>query len=144
MYRLPGKDQQWHWTKENDKAFWMVENIITSDEVLTHYDPLLPLCLATLPSLNGLEECLRHIMPDERRTNRLYIRPTLLLSESQTSHKKRRKLWILFVEESDLPLMFIKDRFVFSQLVSLLSLCVAQKRGSQSQPQLGCKDAPFP
>lgn len=73
-----------------------------------------------------------------------YIRLTLPLRESKTSQIKRRKLWILFVEESNLPLMFIKDRFVFSQLVSLLSLCVAQKRGSQSQPQLGCKDAPFP
>lgn len=73
-----------------------------------------------------------------------YIRLTLPLRESKTFHKKRRKLWILFVEESDLPLMFIKDRFVFSQFVSLLSLCVAPKRGSQSQPQLGCKGAPFP
>lgn len=142
LYRLPGKDQQWHWTKENDKAFWMVENIITSDEVLTHYDPLLPLCFATLPSLNGLEAILRHIR--EENKSLIYIRLTLPLRESKTFHKKRRKLWILFVEESDLPLMFIKDRFVFSQFVSLLSLCVAPKRGSQSQPQLGCKGAPFP
>lgn len=73
-----------------------------------------------------------------------YIRLTLPLRESKTSHKKRRKLWILFVEENDLPLMFMKDSFVFSQLVSHLSLCVAHKRGSQTQQQLGCKGAPFP
>lgn len=128
LYRLPGKDQQWHWTKDNDKAFWMVDNIITLDEVLTHYDPHLPLCLATLPSLNGLEECLRHIMPDERRTNRLYIRPTLLLSESQTSHKKRRKLWIVFVKESDCSLMFIKKICLFTTREPLIAMC-GPKRG---------------
>lgn len=89
LYRLPGKDQQWHWTKENDKAFWMVENIITSDEVLTHYDPLLPLCFATLPSLNGLEAILRHIRPDERRTNRLYTSGSLCLSEKVKLFTKR-------------------------------------------------------
>lgn len=72
-----------------------------------------------------------------------YIRLTLPLRKSKTSNKKRRKLWILYLEESDCSLMFIK-RFVFSQLVSLSSLCVAHIRGSQAQQQLGCKGAHFP
>lgn len=59
------------WTKNSDKAFRMVKNNITSDEVLTHYDPDLPLCFATSHSLNGLEAILRHIRPDDRRTSRL-------------------------------------------------------------------------
>lgn len=59
----------------------MVETIITSDEVLTHYDPHLPLCFAILTSLNGLEAILRHIKPDERRTNRLSTSGSLCPSE---------------------------------------------------------------
>lgn len=77
------------WTENSDNAFRMVKNNITSHQELTHYDPLLPLCFATLPSLNGLEAILRHIRPDERRTNRLNTSGSLCPSEKVKLFTKR-------------------------------------------------------
>lgn len=59
--------------KENDKVFWMVENIIILDEVFIYYDLFLLFCFVILFFFNGLEVILCYIRFDERRINCLYI-----------------------------------------------------------------------
>lgn len=62
LYILLEKDHQWHLTNDCDEAFRTVKKLITSDEVRTHYDQHLLLCLATDASPYGLAAVLSHIM----------------------------------------------------------------------------------
>ncbi|XP_060782844.1 uncharacterized protein K02A2.6 [Neoarius graeffei] len=54
----------WKWTKSCDMAFKSVKELITSDRVLTHYNPDLPLRLACDASPYGIGAVLSHKMPD--------------------------------------------------------------------------------
>ncbi|PFX12679.1 Uncharacterized protein K02A2.6 [Stylophora pistillata] len=49
LTQLLGKDHQWKWTEQCEAAFHKVKEIITSEQVLTHYDPGLPLRLVMHP-----------------------------------------------------------------------------------------------
>jgi hypothetical protein len=40
------KDRKWVWNERCNRAFLKVKDMITSDVVLTHYDPNLPVRLA--------------------------------------------------------------------------------------------------
>ncbi|CAC5415745.1 unnamed protein product [Mytilus coruscus] len=48
------KDATWKWTKECQEAFDKVKNLITSDMILTHFNPELPVTLACDASPYGL------------------------------------------------------------------------------------------
>lgn len=109
-------------------AFWMVETIITSDEVLTHYDLDLPLCFPTLPSLNGLEECLRHIMPDERRTNRLNTSGSLCPSEKVKLLTKREGSSGYYLLRKAIALFIYKKIRLFTTREPLIAMCGPHKR----------------
>ena len=55
---------QWKWTEQCDKAFHDVKEMITSEQVLTNYDPSLPLTLACDASPVGIGTVLSHVMND--------------------------------------------------------------------------------
>ncbi|PFX11611.1 Transposon Tf2-11 polyprotein [Stylophora pistillata] len=46
LTQLLGKDHQWKWTEQCEAAFHKAKEMIISEQVLTHYDPSLPLRLA--------------------------------------------------------------------------------------------------
>ena len=64
LYVLLENDRKWSWSRECQESFAEVKKLITSEEVLTHYDPDLPLYLATDASPYGLGAVLSHVMPD--------------------------------------------------------------------------------
>ena len=46
-------DKKWEWTQDCSKAFTLAKEQLSSAEVLTHYDPKMPLNLATDASTYG-------------------------------------------------------------------------------------------
>jgi hypothetical protein len=46
LNELLEKDRKWVWNERCNRAFLKVKDMITSDVVLTHYDPNLPVRLA--------------------------------------------------------------------------------------------------
>ncbi|KAL5018941.1 hypothetical protein ScPMuIL_004663 [Solemya velum] len=77
-YQLLEKGRVWNWTAECAAAFENIKKLITSDEVLTHYDPALPLRLATDASPYGLGAVLSHAMPDGNERPVAYASRSLL------------------------------------------------------------------
>ena len=69
LNELLEKDRKLVWNERCNRAFLKVKDMITSDIVLTHYDPNLPVRLACDASPNGLGSVLSHVMTDgtERR-----------------------------------------------------------------------------
>ena len=53
----------WQWSNEEEKAFQKSKDLLTSDQVLTHYDPTLPLTLACDASAYGIGIVLTPRMP---------------------------------------------------------------------------------
>ena len=56
--------KKWKWSKDCERAFKTAKQLITSEEVLTHFDPSLPLRLACDASPYGICAVLSHRMPD--------------------------------------------------------------------------------
>ncbi len=61
---LPQQDTKWKWTKDCAQAFTAAKQLIIPDEVLTHYNPCPPLCLACDASPYGIGAVLSHEMTD--------------------------------------------------------------------------------
>lgn len=64
LNQLLGRESKWNWSKDCEKAFLKAKEMITSDQVLTHYDPNLPLRLACDASPVGIGAVLSHVFKD--------------------------------------------------------------------------------
>ena len=62
LYQLLKQNAKFIWTETAQKAFQNVKEMITSDIVLTHYDPDLPVKLACDSSSYGLGAVTSHVM----------------------------------------------------------------------------------
>ena len=56
--------KKWNWSVECAQAFQEAKSQITSAQILTHYDPTLPIKLASDASAYGLGAVISHVMPD--------------------------------------------------------------------------------
>lgn len=73
---------KWHWTEKCEKVFTETKRLITSDELLTHYDPSQPIRLACDASPCGIGAVLSHTMVDGTE------HPIAFASRSLTSAKR--------------------------------------------------------
>ena len=64
LNQLLENNHQGKWTEQCETAFYNVKEMITSEQVLTHYDPSLPLRLACDASPVGIGAGLSHMMND--------------------------------------------------------------------------------
>ena len=87
-------DKKWEWTQDCSKAFSLAKEQLSSAEVLTHYDPKLPLNLATDASAYGIGAVVSHVFPDG--SERPMPSPHLhCLQVNGTMPKLRRRLSLL-------------------------------------------------
>ena len=82
LNRLLEKECKWVWSKACEMAFRKSKELMTSDMVLTHYNPDLPLRVACDASPYGLGAVLSHDMPDGTE------RPIAFASRSLTKAEK--------------------------------------------------------
>ena len=64
FYHLLKKEVKWQWSKAEQEAFKEVKSLLSSDSVLVHYNPDLPLGLSTDASIVGIGAVLFHRYPD--------------------------------------------------------------------------------
>ena len=64
LERLLKKDEKFCWTSECQKAFEKIKEVMSSDWILTHFDPSLPIIVAADASQYGIGGCLTHRMRD--------------------------------------------------------------------------------
>lgn len=58
------KEKKWQWTSACESAFQKAEALLVSQDVLTHYNPELPLRLACDASPYWVGAVLSHVMPN--------------------------------------------------------------------------------
>ncbi|KAK2578442.1 hypothetical protein KPH14_001059 [Odynerus spinipes] len=84
LNKLLHKDFKFIWSRECELAFKNAKRAFQSDEVLAHYDPKLPLILATDASSYGVGAVLSHVYPDGSEKAIQYASSTL--SETQKKY----------------------------------------------------------
>lgn len=64
LNELLQQGKKWHWSSSCEHAFNKVKELMTSEQVLCHYDPDLPLRVASDASPYGLGAVISHVFPD--------------------------------------------------------------------------------
>ena len=83
LHQLLEQNSVWRWTEQCEQAFTEAKRMITSEQVLTHYDPVLPVRLACDASPTVIGAVLSHVMPDGRE------RPVAFASRSLTKTERK-------------------------------------------------------
>ena len=91
LHRLLQKDVKWSWGAAEEASFRLVKEMLLQDRVLMHYDPDLPLVLATGSSPYGLGVGFSHYTPEG--VERL-MRPGLCPRQRINIHKSRKKHYL--------------------------------------------------
>ena len=83
LYALLRRDTPWSWSKKREEAFQAAKKLLTSADVLVHFDPDLPLLLACDASSYGIGAVLSHRMQDGSE------RPIAFVSRSLTEVERK-------------------------------------------------------
>jgi len=96
LYRLLQKDVKWSWSDDCEQAFLRVKQLVSSDQVLTHYDPTLPMRVATDASPYGIGAVLSHVLPNGDERPVVFASRSLQASEKNYSQIDKEALAIVF------------------------------------------------
>lgn len=90
------KEVKWCWNKECQTSFEKLKDILSSETVLAHFDPSVPIKLTTDASSHGNSAILSHISPDESSGPIAYASKTFSPSERSYSQIEEEALSIIF------------------------------------------------
>ena len=96
LYRLLRRNVKWKWTSKKELAFASSKRLLTSSEVLTHFDPNLPVVLSCDASAYSIGAVLAHRLPDGSERPVGYVSRTLAPSEAKYSQIEKEGLACIF------------------------------------------------
>ena len=97
LNQLLENNHQWKWTEQCETAFHNVKEMITSEQVLTHYDPSLPLRpLVCDASPVGIGAVLSHVMNDGTERTIAFASRTLTKTEQGYAQIDKEALAIVW------------------------------------------------
>uniref|UniRef100_A0A3B1K3V1 Reverse transcriptase/retrotransposon-derived protein RNase H-like domain-containing protein n=1 Tax=Astyanax mexicanus TaxID=7994 RepID=A0A3B1K3V1_ASTMX len=96
LNELLNKERKWQWTSVCALAFQKAKALLVTQEVLTHYNPELPLRLACDASPYGVGAVLSHVLPGGEEKPIAYASRTLSKAEQNYAQIEREALAIVF------------------------------------------------
>ncbi|XP_029696863.1 uncharacterized protein K02A2.6-like [Takifugu rubripes] len=96
LHELLCKDKMWKWTENCQAAFQEAKDVLTTLQVLTHFNPSLALQLACDASPYGVGAVLSHVMPNGEEKPIAFVSRTLNKAESNYAQLEREALSIVF------------------------------------------------
>ncbi|KAL8581042.1 hypothetical protein ACOMHN_012693 [Nucella lapillus] len=96
LYRLTKKAIPWKWGDEEQSAFEQLKNVLSSDQVLVHFDPNKTLGLACDASNIGIGAVLFHRYPDGSERPISNVSKTLTAAQRNYSQIHKEALAIIF------------------------------------------------
>ncbi|CAH8597340.1 unnamed protein product [Dicrocoelium dendriticum] len=96
LNRLLQKDVPWHWSPACEKVFVRLKAMLSSDLLLTHYDPALPILVAADASAYGIGAVLSHRFPDGSEKAVMHVSRTLTPAEKNYGQIEKEALAIVF------------------------------------------------
>ena len=96
LNQLLEKDHTWEWSRECEDAFKEAKRLVTSEQVLAHYDPDLPVRVACDASPYGLGAVLSHVMSDGSEKPVAFASRTLNRAERNYSQIDKEALALVW------------------------------------------------
>nr|XP_033477362.1 uncharacterized protein K02A2.6 [Epinephelus lanceolatus] len=96
LHELLRQDKTWKWTANCQDAFQKAKSVLTTSEVLTHFNPSLPLQLACDASPYGVGAVISHILPNGEERPIAFASRTLNKAETNYAQLEREALSIVF------------------------------------------------
>ena len=96
LYRLLHNDVPWCWSDETETSFQKSKQLLTSNDVLVHFNPELELILACDASPYGIGAVLAHRMPDSSERPIAFASRTLSTAEKKYSQMEKEALACVF------------------------------------------------
>ena len=96
LNRLLQKDSSWNWSSECERAFVQLKSMLSSDLLLTHYDPSFPIVVAADASNYGVGAVISHVLPDGTEKPVAHVSRTLNAAEKNYGQIEKEALAIIF------------------------------------------------
>ena len=96
LNQLLQTNRKWNWTQECSDAYQLAKDQIVSAQVLTHYNPALPICMAADASAYGIGAVISHRLPDGSEHPISFASRTLTPSERNYSQLEKEALSLIF------------------------------------------------
>jgi hypothetical protein len=121
------KDVRWKWSNPCQQAFQLLKNIISSDLLLTHYNPDLPIIVAADASEKGLGGVIIHLFEDGTRKPYYHVSRSLTKAEKNYSQIEKEGLSIIFVVTKFHKFIFGREFTLETDHKPLLSIFCSKK-----------------
>ena len=95
LYNLERKDVLFEWSPKCEESFKNAKELLQKSEILVHYNPTLPIIIATDASPYGVGAVMSHLVNGEERPI-MFISSTLTKSEQNYAQIQKEALAILF------------------------------------------------
>ena len=96
LYKLLKHNQPWIWKQAQQEAFVRSKKLLTSSQLLVHFDPKLEIILACDASPYGIGAVLSHRMPSGREQPIGFVSRTLTETEQKYSQIEKEALACIF------------------------------------------------
>nr|CAX83692.1 Gap-Pol polyprotein [Schistosoma japonicum] len=96
LNHLLGKNVKWNWTQQCQTAFDGLKKLLTSNLLLTHYDPKVPIIVAADASSYGVGAVILHKFPIGNEKAIMHASKTLTPTEKRYSQIEKEALAIVF------------------------------------------------
>jgi hypothetical protein len=122
MNELLEKNRKFDWSTKCQEAFEKSKQLITSEPVLTHYNPELPVRLASDASPYGISGILSHVMPDGSEKPIAFASRSLTKTEQKYAQVDRESLGIFWSVRKFYPYLYGRKFTLITDCQPLMSI----------------------